>query len=122
MDCPSDRNRRLRRRSFAPEQTCLAPPRRPPYIREMDTPVPHPSEPTETEAERRSRLAWEAEAIEEAERSFEKEGGIPFEEVEAWVKSWGTPNELPRPRPRKDEVWRRMMRARARQKAKAGPI
>ena len=84
--------------------------------------MPRSPEPTETDAERRSRLAWEAEAIKEVERSFEKEGGIPFEKVEAWVKSWGTPNELPRPKPRKDEVWHRMMRARAGEKAKAGPI
>ena len=76
--------------------------------------------PPETEEERRARLAWEAEAIEAAERSFAEDGGIPFEEVAAWLESLGTPNELPRPKPRKDEVWRRMMEARAREKTEAG--
>jgi hypothetical protein len=27
--------------------------------------------------------------------------GVPGEEVVAWMKSWGTPNELPPPKPRK---------------------
>jgi len=27
--------------------------------------------------------------------------GVPWEEVKAWMKSWGTPNELPPPKPRK---------------------
>jgi hypothetical protein len=27
--------------------------------------------------------------------------GVPWEEVRAWMKSWGTPNELPPPKPRK---------------------
>ena len=26
---------------------------------------------------------------------------VPFEEVKAWVASWDSPNELPRPAPRK---------------------
>jgi predicted transcriptional regulator len=35
-------------------------------------------------------------------REFERTGeGIPFEEVKAWVESWGTADELPRPQPRK---------------------
>lgn len=25
---------------------------------------------------------------------------VPHEEVAAWLRSWGTPNELPRPRPK----------------------
>jgi len=29
------------------------------------------------------------------------EGGIPLEEVEAWVNSWDSPEELPPPQPRK---------------------
>lgn len=78
-----------------------------------------PARATETEEGRRARLAWEAERIAEAERSFEEEGGIPFEEVAAWVESWGTPNELPAPKPRKDEAWRRMVEARASEKAAA---
>ncbi|MBV8976609.1 MAG: hypothetical protein JO261_14460 [Alphaproteobacteria bacterium] len=27
--------------------------------------------------------------------------GVPLEEVKTWVRSWGTPNELPPPVPRK---------------------
>jgi predicted transcriptional regulator len=33
---------------------------------------------------------------------FERTGiAVPGDEVIAWIKSWGTPNELPRPQPRK---------------------
>ena len=49
-------------------------------------------EPIETADE---RLAREAELMEEARAS------IAFEEIEAWVNSWGTPNSLPKPTPRK---------------------
>jgi len=35
-------------------------------------------------------------------REFERTGeAVPFNEVEAWVESWGTAKELPRPQPRK---------------------
>jgi len=35
-------------------------------------------------------------------REFEHTGeGIPLDEIKAWVESWGTDNELPRPKPRK---------------------
>jgi predicted transcriptional regulator len=35
-------------------------------------------------------------------REFERTGmAVPSEDVDAWVDSWGTANELPRPRPRK---------------------
>jgi predicted transcriptional regulator len=35
-------------------------------------------------------------------REFERTGeAVPGEEVKAWVESWGTANELPRPQPRK---------------------
>jgi predicted transcriptional regulator len=35
-------------------------------------------------------------------RAFERTGkAVPFEEVKAWVDSWGTANELPRPQARK---------------------
>lgn len=27
--------------------------------------------------------------------------GVPWEEVKAWMESWGTANELPPPKPRK---------------------
>jgi predicted transcriptional regulator len=36
--------------------------------------------------------------VSEFERTRE---AIPFEEVMAWVESWGTPDELPAPDPRK---------------------
>jgi len=33
-------------------------------------------------------------------REFERTGeAVPWEEVKAWVESWGTPNEHPRPQP-----------------------
>lgn len=35
-------------------------------------------------------------------REFERTGeALPLEEVKAWVESWDTSNELPRPKPRK---------------------
>ena len=35
-------------------------------------------------------------------REFERTGeAVPLDEVKAWVESWGTPGELPRPEPRK---------------------
>ncbi len=30
----------------------------------------------------------------------ERDGGIPLEDMERWMKSWGTPAELPPPEPR----------------------
>jgi hypothetical protein len=83
----------------------------------MDQPKlkPQPG-PAETTEDRITRLAWEARALQEAERSFEEEGGIPIEEVVAWVDSWDTPNELSPPEPRKDEAWARIMA----EKVKAG--
>ena len=63
----------------------------------MATPNPNPFEPAETEEQRRKRRA----AIAQARREIDREGGIPIEEIEAWVNSWGTKNELPMPEPRK---------------------
>ena len=35
-------------------------------------------------------------------REFERTGeAVPWEEVKAWVESWGAAKELPRPQPRK---------------------
>lgn len=35
-------------------------------------------------------------------REFERTGeAVPAQDVKAWVESWGTANELPRPTPRK---------------------
>jgi predicted transcriptional regulator len=48
-----------------------------------------------------SSRAEKLRAIREARESIEREGTIPFEEIEAWVDSWDTPNELPQPQPRK---------------------
>ncbi len=46
--------------------------------------------------------AWQAahikEALEEDELGVP---GVPHEEVVAWVESWGTEHELPRPTPKK---------------------
>jgi predicted transcriptional regulator len=43
-------------------------------------------------------LAEDARRLAEFKRSRE---GVPWDEVEAWMKSWGTPNELPTPKLRK---------------------
>jgi hypothetical protein len=43
-------------------------------------------------------LAEDARRLEEFERKRE---GVPWDEVRAWIESWGTPNELPAPKPRK---------------------
>lgn len=48
---------------------------------------------------------WSPEALEEdAQRlaDFERTRmGVPWDEVKVWMESWGTPNELPTPKPRK---------------------
>ena len=79
----------------------LASARSGPYVSPMMHPRPQPGEPAETEAERTARLAREGEAIEKARRSLAERGGIPIEEIEVWVESWDTPDELPMPQPRK---------------------
>ena len=43
-------------------------------------------------------LAEDARRLEEFERTRE---GVPWEEVRAWMQSWGTGSELPPPKPRK---------------------
>jgi len=49
--------------------------------------------------------AWSPEALEEDARrlaEFERTRmGAPWDEVKAWMQSWGTPNELPPPKSRK---------------------
>jgi predicted transcriptional regulator len=55
----------------------------------------------ETPEQRAARIEWERKAIQQALASIEREGTIPFEEVEAWLDSLGTANELPPPEPRK---------------------
>ena len=48
---------------------------------------------------------WSPEALREDERrlaEFEHTRmGVPWDEVKAWMQSWGKPGELPRPKPRK---------------------
>src|ERR1700687_105908 len=50
------------------------------------------------------RGPWPAEALEEDARrlaEFERTRiGVPWDEVKGWMASWGTPNELPPPKPR----------------------
>jgi predicted transcriptional regulator len=42
----------------------------------------------------------EKRAIEEAEAAVRAGRVVPHEEVVKWLKSWGTPNELPCPKPK----------------------
>lgn len=48
---------------------------------------------------------WSPEAVAEDRRrvaEFERtREGVPWDEVKAWMLSWGTSNELPAPKPRK---------------------
>jgi hypothetical protein len=48
---------------------------------------------------------WAPEILAEDRRrldEFNRTGeGIPWDEVKAWMRSWGTPEELPAPKPRK---------------------
>ena len=53
--------------------------------------------PEETEEERRRRLAWEAERLAEARASAEAGGLIDEADMDAWIDSLGTSNELPPP-------------------------
>jgi hypothetical protein len=43
-------------------------------------------------------LAEDARRLAEFHRTRE---GVPWDEVKAWMQSWGRPNELPAPKPRK---------------------
>jgi hypothetical protein len=71
------------------------------YDAPMQSPIAPPLTPSETEAGRQEQLAREAQAIEEALRSSEEDGTIPFKEIMAWVASWDTQSELPPPEPKK---------------------
>ena len=51
----------------------------------------------ETEAERRSRIAWEAERIAEADAEIEAGLYIDADEMDAWIDSIGTDHEPPPP-------------------------
>jgi predicted transcriptional regulator len=54
----------------------------------------------ETEAERRRRIAWEAEGIARARASITAGYYATSAEVNAWIDSLGTDNPLPVPYPR----------------------
>ncbi len=58
--------------------------------------TPH-TEAEETEAERRDRLAWEAEGIAEADADIAAGRLVDAAAVRAWVESIGTDHELPVP-------------------------
>ena len=58
------------------------------------------TEPAETEAERQSRLDWEADRIAEARASIAAGYYVTSAEVKAWIDSLGTDNPLPVPYPR----------------------
>ena len=51
------------------------------------------------------RGPWAPDVLAEDARrlaSYEHTGeGVPWAEVESWIQSWGTPGELPLPKPRK---------------------
>jgi predicted transcriptional regulator len=51
----------------------------------------------EAEAERRARLAWEAERIAEARASLDAGFYVDGDDVDAWLGSIGTDHELPPP-------------------------
>lgn len=46
------------------------------------------------------REAWQIEAIKKGIAAADAGLLVPHAEVEAWVESWGTSNELPQPKPR----------------------
>lgn len=62
--------------------------------------------PPDLEAMRREgKGPWSPEALAEDDRrwaEYQRTGeAVPWEEVRAWMESWGTPDELPPPKPRK---------------------
>jgi predicted transcriptional regulator len=69
----------------------------------MDT-YPRPGDnglPTETEGERRRRIAWEAEMIAQADAQIEAGLYVDSDEIDAWIDSIGTDHELPPPSTRR---------------------
>lgn len=70
-------------------------------LHSMDT-VPRsddgtPATPSETEAERLDRLAWEAEGLAEAEAELDAGLYVDLAEMRAWVDSLRTDTPLPPP-------------------------
>jgi hypothetical protein len=69
------------------------------YIVAMDNPLPGDNAPPpETDADRKRRIAWEAEMIAQADASVAAGRLIDAAEIDAWVDSIGTDHELPPPR------------------------
>lgn len=66
------------------------------YIYQMTQPAPV-ADHAETEAERKARLAWEAEGIAAAEASLAAGLYVDAEDIDAWIDSIGTDHELPPP-------------------------
>jgi hypothetical protein len=56
---------------------------------------------TETEGERRRRIAWEAEMIAQADAQIEAGLYVDSDEIDAWIDSIGTDHELPPPSTRR---------------------
>ena len=44
---------------------------------------------------------WQIAGIKRAMQSLDRVGDVPHEQVEQWVRSWGSRRERPAPRPRK---------------------
>ena len=63
----------------------------------MNAAVGH-ARPPETEADRRTRISWEAERIAEARACVAAGRVVSSEQVDAWIDSLGTDHELPPPR------------------------
>jgi predicted transcriptional regulator len=66
----------------------------------MDDTVKH-LESIETEADRERRFTWEAQQIAEAQAEIEAGLFVEEAEVEAWLASLDTDDELPMPSPRR---------------------
>jgi predicted transcriptional regulator len=44
---------------------------------------------------------WQVAGIKQAMESLDRNGGVPHEQVEQWVRSWGSGKERRKPAPRK---------------------
>lgn len=67
-----------------------------PYVIPMTRAAPF-AEPAETEAERQTRHAWEAERIAEARADIAAGRLVDSAKVRAWIDSIGTDHEMPVP-------------------------
>jgi predicted transcriptional regulator len=70
------------------------------YIGGMSASHRDPVHGRERDIDRQARLAREAEMIAEARAQAARGEVVDFEDVEAWIESWDTPQEKLRPRPR----------------------